>query len=152
MSRGKGSLGFLVVLLASLTALVPAAPAGAADAPAGQMTWAVHTTLVPAWFDSAENIQQTPFMVLSATHDALVKPMPGKSMAPGLAESWSVSPDGLVYEFVLRKGVKFHNGELVTSEDAKFSFERSSMASARAWRSPGSDFSAATASPLPTRT
>src|SRR5262249_5505449 len=54
----------------------------------------------------------------------LVKPMPGKSMAPSLAESWSVSADGLVYEFVLRKGVKFHDGEPVTAEDVKFSFER----------------------------
>ena len=112
----------LASLLVSLTALVAAAPADAA--PEGQMTWAVHTTLVPSWFDPAENIQGTPFMVLSATHDALVKPMPGKSMAPSLAESWSASPDGLVYEFVLRKGVTFHNGEPVTAEDVKFSFER----------------------------
>src|SRR5213076_1381565 len=66
----------------------------------------------------------TPFMVLHATHDALVKPMPGKSMASSLAESWSVSPDGLVYDFVLRKGVKFHNGDALTAEDVKFSFER----------------------------
>ena len=87
------------------------------------MTWGVHTTLVPTWFDPAESIQGTPFMVLSATHDALVKPMPGKSMAPCLAESWTVSPDGLVYEFVLRKGVKFHNGDTLTAEDVKFSFE-----------------------------
>jgi len=57
-------------------------------------------------------------------HDALVKAMPGQPMAPSLAESWSVSRDGLVYEFVLRKGVKFHNGEPVTLEDVKFSFER----------------------------
>ena len=120
MKRHRTGLGLLVVFLLSLFAR----PALAADAPAGQMTWAVHTTLVPAWFDPAEIIQQTPFMVLAATHDALVKPMPGKSMAPSLAESWSVSPDGLVYEFVLRKGVKFHNGEPVTAEDAKFSFER----------------------------
>src|SRR5215471_19974086 len=88
------------------------------------MTWAVHTTLVPAWFDPAENIQATPFMIQMATHDALVKQMPGKSMAPSLAESWSASPDGLVYEFVLRKGVKFHNGDLVSAEDVKYSFER----------------------------
>jgi peptide/nickel transport system substrate-binding protein len=45
-------------------------------------------------------------------------------MAPSLAESWTASRDGLVYEFVLRKGVKFHNGEPVTAEDVKFSFER----------------------------
>jgi len=111
-----------VSLLVALTVLVAAASADAA--PEGQMTWAVHTTLVPTWFDPAESIQGTPFMILSATHDALVKPMPGKSMAPCLAESWSMSPDGLVYEFVLRKGVKFHNGEPLTAEDVKFSFER----------------------------
>jgi peptide/nickel transport system substrate-binding protein len=112
----------ITALLIALALAVPVAPAAAA--PEGQMTWAVHTTLVPTWFDPAEMIQQTPFMVLYATHDALVKPLPGKSMAPSLAESWTVSPDGLVYEFVLRKGVKFHNGDPVTAEDAKFSFER----------------------------
>jgi len=63
-------------------------------------------------------------MILYALHDAMLKPMPGKSMAPSLAESWSMSPDGLVYELVLRKGVRFHNGEPVTAEDVKFSFER----------------------------
>jgi peptide/nickel transport system substrate-binding protein len=54
----------------------------------------------------------------------MVKPMPGDPMAPSLAESWSVSEDALVYDFVLRQGTKFHNGEPVTSEDVKFSFER----------------------------
>src|SRR5204862_1758826 len=63
-------------------------------------------------------------MILYALHDALVKPMPGNAMAPSLAESWSVSKDGLVYEFVLRAGAKFHNGEPVTADDVKFSFER----------------------------
>ena len=113
------TLGLLLLLVISLIG-----PAPAAAAPEGQMTWAIHTTLVPTWFDPAEMIQQPPFLVLSATHDALVKPMPGKTMAPSLAESWTVSTDGLVYEFVLRKGIKFHNGEPVTAEDVKFSFER----------------------------
>ena len=48
-----------------------------------------------------------------------MKPMPGQAMAPSLAESWTVSRDGLTYEFVLRKGVKFHNGDPVTAEDVK---------------------------------
>ncbi len=63
-------------------------------------------------------------MVLYALLDALAKPMPGAPMAPSLGESWSVSPDGLVYDFVLRAGVRFHNGEPVTAEDIKFSLER----------------------------
>jgi peptide/nickel transport system substrate-binding protein len=89
------------------------------------MTWGVHVTLAPTWFDPAETPGiGTPFMILYALHDALVKPMPGNAMAPGLAESWSVSKDGLVYEFVLRPGVKFHNGDPVTADDVKFSFER----------------------------
>jgi peptide/nickel transport system substrate-binding protein len=66
----------------------------------------------------------TPYMMYYALHDALVKPMPGKPFAPGLAESWSTSDDGLIYEFVLRQGIKFHSGEAITSEDVKFSFER----------------------------
>jgi peptide/nickel transport system substrate-binding protein len=63
-------------------------------------------------------------MVLYALHDAMLKPMPGSQVTPSLAESWSASPDGLVYDFVLRRGVRFHNGDLVTAEDVKFSFER----------------------------
>jgi peptide/nickel transport system substrate-binding protein len=63
-------------------------------------------------------------MIYYALHDALVKPMPGQPLAPSLAESWTVSKDHLAYEFVLRKGVRFHNGEPVTAEDVKFSFER----------------------------
>jgi ABC-type transport system substrate-binding protein len=63
-------------------------------------------------------------MVLYALHDALVKPMPGQLLAPSLAESWSAAKDGLSHDFVLREGVTFHNGEPVTTDDVKFSFER----------------------------
>jgi len=106
-----------------LALLVIAVPATAA--PEGDVTWAVHISLAPTWFDPAETPSViTPFMMLYALHDAVVKPLPGQPMAPSLAESWSISKDGLAYEFVLRKGVKFHNGEPVTAEDVKFSLER----------------------------
>jgi peptide/nickel transport system substrate-binding protein len=96
--------------------LVAGAACPVAAAPEGQVTWAVHISLAPAWFDPGEAPGLiTPFMVFSAVHDALVKPMPGNPMAPSLAESWSVSKDGLTYEFVLRRNARFHDGSPVTS-------------------------------------
>jgi peptide/nickel transport system substrate-binding protein len=116
---------------ALLMLLVAVAPAAAA--PEGQMTWGVHISLAPTWFDPAETQGIiTPFMVMYAVHDALAKAMPGNPTAPSLAESWQVSPDGRLYSFTLRKGVKFHNGDTLTSEDVKFSFERYKGASAQA--------------------
>jgi peptide/nickel transport system substrate-binding protein len=77
------------------------------------------------WFDPADvSGIITPFMVLYALHDAMVKPMPGQALAPSLAEAWSASEDGLTYDFTLRQGATFHNGEAVTADDVKFSFER----------------------------
>jgi peptide/nickel transport system substrate-binding protein len=72
---------------------------------------------------------------LYALHDALIKPLPGNTMAPCLAESWTESPDGLVYEFTLRPGLQFHNGDAFTAEDVKFSFERYRGTSAKLLRS-----------------
>jgi peptide/nickel transport system substrate-binding protein len=122
------------VAMLALASLPVGAPAGVEAAlPEGQITWGVHISLAPTWFDPAETPAMiTPFMVMYALHDAMVKPMPGNAQAPSLAESWTASPDGLTYEFVLRKDAKFHNGEPVTAEDVKFSFWRYRGASAKA--------------------
>ena len=94
-------------------------------APSGQLTYGVHISLAPTWFDPAETPSLvTPYMLYYALHDAMLKPMPGELMAHSLAESWSATEDGMSYSFVLRDGVTFHNGEKVTAEDVKFSFER----------------------------
>jgi peptide/nickel transport system substrate-binding protein len=126
--RSRFIVGFLVLVSATWT------PALAAEPPAaGQMTWALHFNPAPTLYEPAETAGLiTPFLFLYALHDALVKPLPGRSMAPSLAESWTASADGLVYEFVLRKGPRFHNGEPVTADDVKFSFERYRGISARA--------------------
>jgi peptide/nickel transport system substrate-binding protein len=94
--------------------------------PEGEMRFALYVTVPPAWLDPAEATPSftSPYWMLYALHDAVVKPMPGERMAPSLAESWTESPDKLSYEFKLRRGVKFHNGDPFTADDVVFSFGR----------------------------
>jgi len=114
-----------VLALAALGAAASVPQPARAGAPQGQITYAVHISLPPTWLDPADTSAIiTPFMLMYALHDAMAKGMPGQPQAPCLAESWSASEDGLTYDFVLRRGVKFHNGEPVTADDVKFSFDR----------------------------
>jgi peptide/nickel transport system substrate-binding protein len=102
-----------------------------AEAAEGELRIGMHVTLAPKWLDPAETEAfQTPYMVLYAVHDALVKPMPAGQTTPSLAESWTEARDHLSYTFTLRRNAKFHNGDPVTAEDVKFSFERYRGASA----------------------
>jgi peptide/nickel transport system substrate-binding protein len=103
----------------------------AAGTPSGKVVIAFHVTISPAWFDpSLAPPQITPFGVLYAIHDALVRAYPGTNMGPALAETWQESEDGLTYEFKLRPGLTFHNGDPLTTGDVAFSFERYKGASA----------------------
>ena len=114
-----------IALLCATLCLGWGADASAQAKPEGEMRWALYITISPNWFDPGEVVGQlTPFWILYAMHDALVKPMPGNLATPSLAESWTTSPDGRTYEFKLRENLKFHNGDAFTAEDVKYSFER----------------------------
>src|SRR5437899_2219647 len=68
-SRGPVSVGLVALLVAVIAAASPVP----AEAPAGQVTWAIGVSLPPAWFDPAEATGLlTPFAVYYALHDALV--------------------------------------------------------------------------------
>jgi len=113
------------LLLAAMLVLGATELSEAAPAPSGRAVMAWHVTIAPSWFDpSTAPPQITPFGMLYAIHDALVRPYPGQKMGPSLAQSWEESEDGLTYTFKLRPGLKFHNGDPVTADDVRFSFER----------------------------
>src|SRR5438874_13614805 len=114
-----------VIALAALGMVAGAPRAVTAATPEGQLIWGVHVSLAPVWFDPAEvSGIITPFMVLYALHDAMVKPMPVQAAAPMLAEKWWASEDSLTYDFVLRSGSTFHNGARVTAAAVKLSVSR----------------------------
>ncbi len=124
----RGTRELTMALALALSAAMTGAildSAAAQTKPEGEMRWALYVTVPPAWFDPGEVVGViTPFWVLYAMHDAVVKPMPGNHLTPSLAESWTMSADQKTYEFKLRQGVKFHNGDPFTADDVKFSFHR----------------------------
>src|SRR5881392_1344046 len=110
---------FRALRLVFAMVVVVATPAIAAAAD-GEMRYGLHVTLAARWLDPAETEAfSTPFMVLYAVHDALVKPMPGGMQTPSLAESWQEARDHLSYTFTLRRNAKFHDGSPVTAEELR---------------------------------
>ena len=112
---GSAAIGRRDVLVAAAAVgLATAGPRVALAASPGQLTWGVHVSLAPTSFDPAEARVITPFMMIYALHDAMVKPMPGTSSRRASPSPVTAAEDGLSYDFVLRKGAKFHNGDPVT--------------------------------------
>lgn len=94
-----------VTLLVVLGSFFLGSASGFAASPKGVLKCAFHWGLSADWFDPAlPSLGQSGLGLLMLVHDALLKSMPGEMYSPGLAESWTISPDFKVYEFKLRKG------------------------------------------------
>src|SRR5262249_47470444 len=104
--RRRSLFSVALVLLLGPVLLPPVVARAQGGRPApSEMRWGLHVTLAARWLDPAETEAfSTPFMVMYAVHDAMLKPMPAGLITPSLAESWTEAKDHLSYTFVLRKG------------------------------------------------
>lgn len=109
---------------AAFLALTPFA-ASAQDAPAQGGDIVVTYKDDITTLDPAIGYDWVNWSMIKSLYSRLVDYEPGTAnIVPSLAESFTVAPDGLSYEFKLRKGVKFSNGREVVSSDVKYSIER----------------------------
>jgi peptide/nickel transport system substrate-binding protein len=116
-------IGIISTLAVAGILLMATGPVWAA--PQGVLKQAIHWSFSADWFDPSTGSFPIPaYHPLYLFHDALLKPMSGGLFTPSLAESWTVSDDAKTYEFKIRKGVKFHNGDILTAEDVVFSIKR----------------------------
>ncbi|MGH7318504.1 MAG: ABC transporter substrate-binding protein [Candidatus Rokuibacteriota bacterium] len=90
----------------------------------GTLRYSVHSA--PAHFDVHQSGTVANIGPQSPMYDTLIRrdPRDGQTIIPDLAQKWDISPDGKVYTFHLRKGVKFHDGADFTAEDVKATFSR----------------------------
>ncbi len=112
--------------IAACVALAGAASVHAADEPVrgGTLVYPVHMG-EPATYDCHAGFQNLAFRV--APHYSTLVQLDAErypQVKPDLATSWTVSPDGLRYEFALHPNVKFHDGSALTSTDVKASLQR----------------------------
>ncbi len=78
----------------------------------------------PGWDPTISTSQEIPRVVYNNVYEGLVRFTEDGSIVPALAKSWTVSDEGLNWEFNLREGVKFHNGTDFTAEHVVAKFER----------------------------
>ncbi|MCL4459430.1 MAG: ABC transporter substrate-binding protein [Chloroflexi bacterium] len=140
MSAWAKRLGILIVMMlvaigTTVASCLPAAeaptvtptkgPPVGVPRPGGTLIFAVDAvadSLEPATWQAWGNMLASDLLF-----DTLVQSREEGKITPGLAESWEISPDGLVYTFHLRRNVKFHDGSPFTAEAVKISFERQYM-------------------------
>jgi peptide/nickel transport system substrate-binding protein/oligopeptide transport system substrate-binding protein len=78
----------------------------------------------PLTLDPAMRTDATSNEVVAQIFEGLVQFDAGLNVLPAIATHWSISADGLEWTFNLKKGVKFHNGRELTSDDVRYTLER----------------------------
>jgi peptide/nickel transport system substrate-binding protein len=118
------SLGSIEAIIAACGPGTGSTPTTVAGAPKRGGILKAAFSADPAGFDPQRGPSGMSHVVIEQVYSTLMSLSPDAVPQPELAVSNEVSSDGLVYTFKLRQGVKFHNGDDLTAEDVKFSFER----------------------------
>jgi peptide/nickel transport system substrate-binding protein len=126
MMMGKMNARFRPLLAgAALSMLALAGTPALAETPADTLVqaWAIDDTIT---LDPAESFELSPAEFIGNGYDMLVRLDIDDTtkVKGGIADSWTVSDDGLTYTFKLKQGIKFASGNPVTAEDVAWSFER----------------------------
>jgi oligopeptide transport system substrate-binding protein len=128
----------ILISAAAALALVAAAPYALAQAPTQGGAAVVTFNNDLTTLDPQVGYDWQNWSVIKSIFDGLMDYKPGTTeLEPDLAESYTISDDGLTYTFKLREGLKFHNGRAVTSADVKYSLERATNPSTQ---SPGGGY------------
>ncbi len=127
------ALGLMLALPALAQDMDPRDPAAV---PGGSITVTYKDDV--ATLDPAIGYDWQNWSMIKSLFDGLMDYAPGTTdLRPGLAESYTVSEDGLTYTFTLRAGVLFHNGREMVADDVKYSLDRVTLP---ATQSPGAGF------------
>ena len=113
---------FLAVLLICFVSFVASSHAAHA-APAGESFFRVTQAIMPKW-DPAVGSDYASGAVLINLYDSLVFPTPDGRVKQWVAESWTISQDGLKWDFKIRKDIVFHSGNKLTAHDVAYSMNR----------------------------
>ncbi|MDR7551062.1 MAG: ABC transporter substrate-binding protein, partial [Armatimonadota bacterium] len=117
-------LGTILLVMATSLALGASGQA----APTGRVLVAAIAKMDIRTLDPHRQYEISPPQIMRAAYETLVTPADqGRNLTklePLLAESYTVSPDGKVYTFKLRRGVRFHTGGTMTADDVVFSYRR----------------------------
>jgi len=113
-------LSFLIITLPIIAAARDKAQDGKPYG--GTLIWGVCTQ--PTIINPILTTHSVSAPLLDLIFNHLIRLNSKGGIEPDLAQSWEVSPDGLVYTFHLRRGVKFHDGKECTAYDVKFTFDK----------------------------
>ena len=122
--RGRPGALVFAWMIALAAMVIPAAMAAEQPKAGGYMTFAVGET--PPSYDGHRETTFAMLHPLAPHYSTLLRfdPENYPKIEGDVAESWTVSKDGLTYTFKIRKGIKFHDGSLLTARDVKATYDK----------------------------